>query len=170
MPTYEIDQYEYCTVTYRVIAPDEAEAVRKLHFTWDWVRVPLSIELEEINEDRGIPAKVYPTLARKLRELEIDGVDEVIPGIAHIREVPAEDVLLSPPPKLCLVLESEPHGRESFDHYVDIHEMLAALYRLLISASGFVARDGIERIVGIAISPGSESKDTADEVDHHSAG
>jgi hypothetical protein len=54
---------------------------------------------------------------------------------------------------LRLVLESEIHGREYFDHYDTMAELLGAHRRLLKQAAKGAAKDGIERIVAIAIVP-----------------
>jgi hypothetical protein len=54
---------------------------------------------------------------------------------------------------LRLVLESEVHGREYFDHYDTMSELLAGLRRLLKRAAQEASKDGIERIVAVAIVP-----------------
>lgn len=50
---------------------------------------------------------------------------------------------------LRVVLESDEHGREYFDHYESLDEMLEGIRRLVDSASP----DGIERVIGIAVVP-----------------
>ena len=57
---------------------------------------------------------------------------------------------------LRVVLESEDCGREYFDSYGSIGEMLDAVKRLIESSSASAADDGIERLVGIAVVPKSE--------------
>lgn len=54
---------------------------------------------------------------------------------------------------LRLVLESEIHGREYFDHYGTMTELLAGLRRLLKRAAKEASKDGIERIVAVAVVP-----------------
>jgi len=57
---------------------------------------------------------------------------------------------------LRVVLESEECGREYFDHYDSIDEMVDAVRRLVQSSADCAADDGIERLVGIAVVPKSE--------------
>lgn len=52
-----------------------------------------------------------------------------------------------------VVLESELHGREYFDHYETLSELLAGHRRLLKRAAKEAAKDNIERIVAVAIVP-----------------
>jgi hypothetical protein len=167
MPTYEIDQYELCTVTYRVEAADIPEAIHKLDHTRDWIRVPMSVELDSVDNDRGLSVEEYPDLARQLLGRCLAGVEDFIPGIAGVREVSRTGLPRAPAPKLCVILESSRHGRECFDHYADVHEMLVAVYRLLESSMECFARDGIERTVGIAILP-PEPEETDNATDHRS--
>lgn len=54
---------------------------------------------------------------------------------------------------LRVVLESEIHGREYFDHYDDMTEIIEAVRALVKSASDEAAHDGIERAVAVAIIP-----------------
>lgn len=60
-----------------------------------------------------------------------------------------------------LVLESEPHGREYFDHHDTLAELFESLKRLVTDSASAAADDGIERLVGVAVVPksayGSES-------------
>ena len=60
---------------------------------------------------------------------------------------------------LRVVLESEECGREHFDSYDDLDEMLDAVKRLVQSSVDCATDDGIERLVGIAVVPksGNES-------------
>lgn len=62
---------------------------------------------------------------------------------------------------LRVVLESEECGREYFDHYDRIDEMVDAVRRLVESSANCTADDGIERLVGIAVVPKSEYVDDA---------
>ena len=57
---------------------------------------------------------------------------------------------------LRVVLESEECGREYFDSYDGLDEMLEAVKRLVESSADCAADDGIERLVGIAVVPKSE--------------
>jgi len=50
---------------------------------------------------------------------------------------------------LRVVLESDEHGREYFDHYGSLDEMLEGIRRMVASAP----TDGIERLIGIAVVP-----------------
>jgi hypothetical protein len=54
---------------------------------------------------------------------------------------------------LRVVLESEIHGREYFDHYDNMTEVIEAVRVLVKSASDEAANDGIERAVTVAIVP-----------------
>jgi|GEM_PF-5317620 len=54
---------------------------------------------------------------------------------------------------LRLVLESELHGRDYFDHYDTMAELFAGLRRLLKRAAKEASKDSIERIVALAIVP-----------------
>ena len=54
---------------------------------------------------------------------------------------------------LRLVLESDVHGREVFDHYANIAELMAGHRRLVQRAAQQTAADGIERLVAVAIVP-----------------
>lgn len=54
---------------------------------------------------------------------------------------------------LRVVLESELHGREYFDHYESLAELLAGHRRLVKRAAKEASKDSIERIVAIAIVP-----------------
>lgn len=54
---------------------------------------------------------------------------------------------------LRLVLESELHGREYFDHYDTMPELLVGLRRLLKRAAKEASKDSIERIVAVAVVP-----------------
>lgn len=55
-----------------------------------------------------------------------------------------------------IVLQSDEHGREFFDHYVTPKQMAAALRRLTRQAIKAAENDGVSRIVGVAIVPKSE--------------
>lgn len=57
---------------------------------------------------------------------------------------------------LRVVLESDECGREYFDNYDSIDEMVDAVRRLAESSADCAADDGIERLVGIAVVPKSE--------------
>ena len=71
---------------------------------------------------------------------------------------------------LRVVLESEEHGREYFDHYQSLDEMLEGIRRIVESSPS----DGIERLIGIAVVPqqqyGDESPRGAKELRPPAAG
>jgi hypothetical protein len=149
MPEFEIEQYVLYKMKYRVAAESEAEAIwRVLDEQVDHIEE--SLEFVEAAESYGLPADEYPELCQELSAFDISTHD-VIPSIAAIHEVSAGPVASTPPPNLCVVLESEPHGRESFDHYNDLDDMLAGVKRLVERSIECYAVDGIERTVGIAI-------------------
>ena len=54
---------------------------------------------------------------------------------------------------LRVVLESELHGREYFDHYDTLSELLAGHRRLVKRTAQEASKDSIERIVAVAIVP-----------------
>jgi hypothetical protein len=85
MPTYEIEQYEVHTQTYRVQADSEADAVAKL-FNGEADAVDGGLEYIEVAEDLGLPADEYRDLAEALRKLGIS-VDDVIPSIRSISKI-----------------------------------------------------------------------------------
>lgn len=62
---------------------------------------------------------------------------------------------------LRVVLESEECGREYFDHFDSLDEMVDAVRRLVESSVGCAKDDGIERLVGIAVVPKSEYENDA---------
>ena len=83
MPTYEIEQYEIHTQTYRVEASSEAEAIKIL---FDGQAVPMDngIEYIEVCEDLGLPADEHRKLAAQLRSLGVSVGEVVIPSIRSI--------------------------------------------------------------------------------------
>lgn len=170
MPIYEIEQHELCTVTYRIDAADAAAAIQKLDANLDVLRDAAvqagSVEYHGVDVERGLSADEHPELARQLRERGIARIDDVIPGIADIREITTEPMKRPP----ALHLESEPHGREHFDHCETRDEILAAVNRLVEESIHQFAVDGIARTVGVAIIPASQSEDTDDAPDHHAPG
>ena len=85
MSTFEIEQYEVHTQTYRVQADTEAEAIAKL-FNGEADAVDGGLEYIEVAEDLGLPADEYRDLAEALRALGVS-VDEVIPSIRSIAKV-----------------------------------------------------------------------------------
>jgi hypothetical protein len=85
MPTYEIEQYELHTQTYRVQADSEAEAIAKL-LNGKAEAVDGGLEFIEVAEDLGLPADEYRDLANELRALSVS-VDDVIPSIRSIEKV-----------------------------------------------------------------------------------
>ena len=83
MPTYEIEQYEIHTQTYRVEANSEAEAIKKL-FDGEAEPVDQSQDYIEVCEDLGLPAEEHRELADQLRSLGVFVGDVVIPSIRSI--------------------------------------------------------------------------------------
>ena len=64
---------------------------------------------------------------------------------------------------LRVVLESELHGREYFDHYDTLAELLAGHRRRVKRAAKESAKDNIERIVAVAIVPADYYGEDDDE-------
>jgi hypothetical protein len=60
---------------------------------------------------------------------------------------------------LRVVLESEAYGREFFDNFDDMGELLQAVKRLVKNAVDESAQDGFERVVSIAIVPKAQYGD-----------
>ena len=56
MPTFEIEQYELHTQTYRVEASTEAEAIKRL-FDGDGEAVDNGLDYIEVAEDFGLPVE-----------------------------------------------------------------------------------------------------------------
>ena len=56
---------------------------------------------------------------------------------------------------LRVVLESDQHGREYFDHYESLDEMLEGIRRMVESS----LPDGVERLIGIAVVPRQHNGD-----------
>ena len=168
MPDYDIAQYVLYTLKYRVNAGSAAEAIwRVLDEQVDHIEDTL--EYMEVAESYGLPAEDYPELCRELATFDIP-VNDVLPSICRIQEVLPEPTDAPRVPSLCVILESEPHGRECFDHYSDLDEMLAAVKRMVRSSLETTSDDGIARTVGIAIVPPADPEDSEDAPDHHSPG
>lgn len=168
MPEYVIEQYVLYKMNYRVSGGSEAEAI------WRVLDEQVAHEEESLEcigaaEAYGLPAEAYPQLCRELSTFDIPTQD-VIPSIRSIVEIrPEPEAPRSP--TLCLVLDSEPHGRESFDHYYDLDDMLAAVKRLVRNSQEQTAVDGVERTVGIAITlPSNDDEDFEDATDDLPAG
>ena len=73
-------------------------------------------------------------------------------------------------PSLCVILESEPYGRETFDHYSDLDEMLEAVERMVQTSLDNTAADGIARTVGITIIPPSGPEESDDATADYAPG
>ena len=86
MPTFEIEQYELHTMTYRVEATNEAEAIAKV---LDGLAMPVddSQDFIEVAEDFGLAADEHRELADKLRALGVPVGEAVIPSIRSIIQV-----------------------------------------------------------------------------------
>ena len=83
MPTYEIEQYEVHTQTYRIEASSEAEAIKML-FDGQAEPVDQSQDFIEVCDDLGLPAEEYRELADQLRSLGISVGEHVIPSIRSV--------------------------------------------------------------------------------------
>jgi hypothetical protein len=83
MPTYEIEQYEIHTQTYRVKAANEAEAIKKL---WNGEATPVDggLEYVEIAEDLGLPVDEYREIAHELHRLGEQIGEDIIPSIGSV--------------------------------------------------------------------------------------
>ena len=86
MPSYQIEQYELHTMTYRVEAGDPADAIVKL-LDGEAEPVDDSQEYVEIAEERGLLVADHPELAAKLRELGVPVDDRLIPSIRSVSEL-----------------------------------------------------------------------------------
>ena len=83
MPTYEIEQYEVHTQTYRIEASSEAEAIKML-FDGQAEPVGQSQDFIEVCDDLGLPADEYRELADQLRSLGVSVGEDVISSIRSI--------------------------------------------------------------------------------------
>ena len=83
MPTFEIEQYELHTQTYRVEASSEAEAIKKL-LDGEADPVDDSTEYIEVAEDFGLPAEEHRELADQLRNLGVSVGEHVIESIRSV--------------------------------------------------------------------------------------
>lgn len=86
MPTYDIEQYEIHTSTFRVAADSPAAAIAKL-LEGEAVVVDQSQVFIEVANDLGLPADDYPELVEELRKQGVTGIGDVIPSIRSIDEV-----------------------------------------------------------------------------------
>jgi DNA-binding Lrp family transcriptional regulator len=83
MKTFEIEQYEVHTQTYRVEADNEADAIVKL-LDGEGEPVDGSLDYIEIAEDLGLPVDECRELADQLRDLGVPVGEHVIPSIRAI--------------------------------------------------------------------------------------
>ena len=88
MPTFEIEQYEIHTRTYRIDAKNEAEAVRRL-FHEEIEPVDGSLKFVEMAEEIGMPIEKFPASEDELEGLILGlRVDrDVIPSIRRIERI-----------------------------------------------------------------------------------
>ena len=86
MPTFEIEQYELHTQTYRVEASSEAEAIKRL-FSGDGEAVDNSQEYIEVADNFGLPVEQHRELADALRSLDVSVGEDIIASIRAIEEV-----------------------------------------------------------------------------------
>lgn len=91
MPTYEVEQYEIHTHTYRIEADSEAEAIVKL-LDGEVEPVDGSLDFIEVAEDVGLPVDEYRELADELRELGVPVDEHVIPSIRAVTVIRSPEV------------------------------------------------------------------------------
>jgi type III secretion system FlhB-like substrate exporter len=85
MPTWEIEQYELHSQTFRVEALDEAEAIQKL-FSGEAKAIADKLTFVETAYDFGLPVDEHQELADDLRTLEVGVGEAVIPSIRSVRQ------------------------------------------------------------------------------------
>lgn len=83
MPTFEVEQYEIHTQTYRVEADSEAEAIIKLR-NGEAEPVDGSLDFIKVAENLGLPVDECRELADQLRVSGVPIGDDVIPSIRSI--------------------------------------------------------------------------------------
>lgn len=86
MPTFEIEQYELHIMKYRVVADDEAHAI-KLLFDGEAEAVDNGQEYVEVADDFGLPVDECRDLAERLCALGVNVGDDVIPSIRSIEHI-----------------------------------------------------------------------------------
>jgi hypothetical protein len=86
MPTYEVEQYELHTMTYRVEAANVAEAIKKL-LSGDAEAIDGGLEFIEVADDFGMPVDEERDLADALRSLDVAVGDDVIPSIRSVQQM-----------------------------------------------------------------------------------
>ena len=90
MAIFEIEQYEIHSLTYRVEAENEAEAIAKL-FDGDAQPIDDGQEFIEVAEDVGLPVDENRELADELEARGITVGENVIPSIRGICVVTDEE-------------------------------------------------------------------------------
>lgn len=91
MPTFEIEQYEIHTHTYRVEADSEADAIVKL-LDGDAEPVDGSLDYIEVAADLGLPVDEHRRLADELRHSGVPVDEHVIPSIRSISVIETRKV------------------------------------------------------------------------------
>lgn len=86
MPIYEIEQYKTYSMSYRVTAKNEGDAIKRL-FKGQARLVDGSDVFIEVNEDVGLPTDDYPDIAESLCRAGYRLGDDVIPSIRSIKQV-----------------------------------------------------------------------------------
>ena len=86
MAIFEIEQYEIHSLTYRVEAENEAEAIAKL-LDGDAQPIDDGQEFIEVAEDFGLPVDENRELAEELEARGVTVGEDIIPSIASIRMV-----------------------------------------------------------------------------------
>ena len=89
MPTYEIEQYELHTMTYRVDADGPADAIVKL-LDGEAEAVDNTLDFIEVADERGMLVAEHSEMAERLRTLGVPVDDRIIPSIRCVSEVESE--------------------------------------------------------------------------------
>ena len=86
MPTFEIEQYEIHSQTYRIEAKTEAEAIKQL-MDGEAEAVDNGLEYVQVAEGLGLPVENFPDLADELQTLGVSVDEDIIPSIRRIEQI-----------------------------------------------------------------------------------
>ena len=86
MPTFEIEQYEIHSQTYRIEAKTEAEAIKRL-LDGEAEAVDNGLEYVQVAEELGLPVEQFPDLADELRTLGVSVDEDIITSIRRIEQI-----------------------------------------------------------------------------------
>ena len=86
MPNFEIEQYELHSVTYRLEAKNEAEAIKRL-LDGEATQIDDSQEYIEIAEDVGLSIEDDSDLKSELKALDVVVCEGFVPSIRSIKVV-----------------------------------------------------------------------------------